>query len=456
MSPPCREGSESGRSSTSYVERLTEHALRERTSSVGTPESHSSCSVRVQSMLNMEGPDDQESIASQELSASRSTSDSSPSSCEGPNTPGHVFRRISSTSSSPVMANSRPKLPTTVGQNRSLAPAILGAPTGEINARKSPFLPSAMSSAEIQHAEPTAGPHVRSNGLPSPTLSRTIHPLSHSAVARIGGRRDSDTRSHFIPSQSNSPTTSYCSFGVPGRVTPPAPWANSHQLPTQLPSLSSAVAPHISIDGDAAYGSGPSSVHNGVQMMTYYTNNGPTQIPVDVQAASKEADEKRKRNAGASARFRARRKEKEREASTMIAKLEGEVRKMSEERDSYRVERDYYRAIVQTHVHPGVVPRAPSPRTRRPSSSRSTSESPDWQQQGERGSDDSRNQRRRLSGYYDSHAGSNPSSVSPSEYAAGAGFGYPRPDRAHAPPSSHFSAAQTATGYEGGWAHTRA
>ena len=451
MSPPYRDGSESGMSAGSQSDGSTEHAIRERAASIGTPESQSSRSLRVHSILNMEAPDDQESIASQDLSASRSTSNSSPASSDGPMTPSRGYRHGSSASPSPILSSSRLKLPTTIGMSRSIAPATLGAPTGEINARKSPFLSNAISNAETYPSESVAGVH-SSHGPPSPILPRSIQPLSHSAVARIGGRGENDTRPQFVPSQSNSPTTSYSSFGAPGRVTPPAPWSNNHQLPTQLPSISTQVPPHISIGGDTAYGTSPGGVHNGVQLMTYYTNKGPTQIPVDVQAASKEADEKRKRNAGASARFRQRRKEKEREASQTIAKLETEVRKMSEERDSYRVERDYYRSIVQTHLHPHIIPRAPSPRQRRPSSSRSTSESPDWQQHGERGSDDGRNQRRRLSSFYESQASSHASSASPSEYQSGPGYPYARPDRAS---GGHY-AGPTPAGYEGGWAHSRA
>ncbi|KAF2788642.1 hypothetical protein K505DRAFT_378758 [Melanomma pulvis-pyrius CBS 109.77] len=66
------------------------------------------------------------------------------------------------------------------------------------------------------------------------------------------------------------------------------------------------------------------------------------QIPVDVQSASKLADEKRKRNAGASARFRARQKEKQREASQSISILEEAAKKA----EHYRTERDYFATIV--------------------------------------------------------------------------------------------------------------
>ena len=80
--------------------------------------------------------------------------------------------------------------------------------------------------------------------------------------------------------------------------------------------------------------------------MTIDTNDGPVQVPVDVQVASRVADEKRKRNEGASARFRQRRKEKEKEASQTIARLEERVRDLIEERDYFRREREYFRDAV--------------------------------------------------------------------------------------------------------------
>ena len=61
------------------------------------------------------------------------------------------------------------------------------------------------------------------------------------------------------------------------------------------------------------------------QMMTLNTENGPIQVPVDVQAATKVADEKRKRNGTASHRFRQRRKEKALETAQKSQKLEHRI-----------------------------------------------------------------------------------------------------------------------------------
>ncbi|KIW98915.1 uncharacterized protein Z519_00578 [Cladophialophora bantiana CBS 173.52] len=114
--------------------------------------------------------------------------------------------------------------------------------------------------------------------------------------------------------------------------------------------------------------------HEGFQQgpasyqMTLDTDQGPLNIPVelDLQQASKVADEKRKRNAGASARFRARRKEKEKEASQTIAGLQQELRDLIEERDHYLSERNYFRDLAMRYVSAAqLLPRPESPQQRR-------------------------------------------------------------------------------------------
>src|SRR5262249_47480353 len=61
-------------------------------------------------------------------------------------------------------------------------------------------------------------------------------------------------------------------------------------------------------------------------LMAIPTGKGLVQISVELQAASRMADEKRKRNMAASAHLRARRKEKEREATMKVAILESQLR----------------------------------------------------------------------------------------------------------------------------------
>ena len=97
------------------------------------------------------------------------------------------------------------------------------------------------------------------------------------------------------------------------------------------------------------------------QMMVLETGRGPIQVPLNVHAASKAANEKRQRNATASHRSRQRHKEKERENSKNVAKLEAQVRKAEEERNYYRMERDHFWELALRHRLP-VAPRPPTPK----------------------------------------------------------------------------------------------
>ena len=102
---------------------------------------------------------------------------------------------------------------------------------------------------------------------------------------------------------------------------------------------------------------------NPYRMMALETSSGTVQLPVNVQAASRAADEKRQRGACASARFRQRRKDKEKEASIIIARLERQVKELGDLADIYRRERDLLQSILSTI--PGCewyLPRPPSPR----------------------------------------------------------------------------------------------
>ena len=155
----------------------------------------------------------------------------------------------------------------------------------------------------------------------------------------------------------------------------------------------------------SSYNHGPKAGgQSGYQLMTLDTGQGPVQAPVDVQAASKMADENRKRNADASARFRQRRKEKRRESSQHISKLEMQIRDIGEEKEHYRIERDYFRNLVySTSAQAQVVPRMPSPRQRKISPSghlgSASNSQTQWPQPEEQGSQAGRSIRRRTSTY---------------------------------------------------------
>jgi len=71
-------------------------------------------------------------------------------------------------------------------------------------------------------------------------------------------------------------------------------------------------------------------------MMMMNTESELLYVSVDMQAASKVADEKRKRNVTTSHRFQQRRKEKKREYTKKFSKLEQKIQELEEERDYYR------------------------------------------------------------------------------------------------------------------------
>ena len=140
----------------------------------------------------------------------------------------------------------------------------------------------------------------------------------------------------------DSPGTQYSPYG---QISPIEP--------IMAPSPAFTCQPQSSFSNSFP-SSGPSSImlqeafgtEGQYRMMTLETKNGPPQVSVDMQAASKFANEKRKRNATASHRFRQRRKEKERGTSQHISKLEQQIREIKEDREFYRGERDYFRNVA--------------------------------------------------------------------------------------------------------------
>ena len=258
-------------------------------------------------------------------------------------------------------------------------PGTVNPPTATIDARMSPFLalrdrtePDVMGLPESSFGSvlpsfPPGFPTAPIRRSPGRRASGGNLQLQNSFNRRgSGGAVPQPTATH-----SESPSTSYSSYSRPSRTPPPAHPNVSANQPSSTYFGSSlngngpaSAIPQMAYESKEPYSPTTSSIGQSTyHLMTLDTEQGPIQVPVDVQAASKVADEKRKRNATASHRFRQRRKEKERETSSNIAKLEHQVREMTEERDYYRSERDHFRSLsgrVPDLVH--VAPRPPSPR----------------------------------------------------------------------------------------------
>ncbi|KAI4278206.1 MAG: hypothetical protein L6R38_005297 [Xanthoria sp. 2 TBL-2021] len=246
---------------------------------------------------------------------------------------------------------------------------------GTIDAKASPFIgsgdPVNSNISEANHL-PEQHPVPPATSLPlggpyPPAISPTgRRPSGGSQISTALDRRAS-------LAGSDSPSTTYSSYSQYSQTPPvaqsiaPASQPSSAFFGIPYPSHGSMPPlPHgfgntnNNTDGPV---SSSSAAQSPYQMMTLDTDHGPIQVPVDVQAASKVADEKRKRNATASHRFRQRRKEKERETSQNIEKLESQIGQLAAEKDFYRQERDYFRSLVSRNPSQAhLTARPPSPR----------------------------------------------------------------------------------------------
>lgn len=373
--------------------------ILQRPSGSSTPELSNGSSTRpagpvgMQNLLNPSGQDTSKNSMSR-----RSADCFDPPSMTGITTPQLSSSKLSQSPSNSSLPSLTPPssivYPSHAGQppRRILTPhtpsiygmhtGTVGLSNGTIDAAKSPFLgcrelpnTAVLSGHALSMVPRGPAPPHPSSGVP-PTFNRSppgrrssggalqLHNI-HERRASAGGQS-----SQPPASQSNSPSTSYSPYSR-FSGTPPAPHA---VVATNQPasffaphhegkvSIGSSIPPNF--EAKETFGRVAGSMgHSTLQLMTLDTEQGPIQVPVDVTAASKVADEKRKRNATASHRFRQRRKEKERETSQNIAKLEHRIRELAEERDYYRLERDFFRSVASSEQGLArLPPRPPSPR----------------------------------------------------------------------------------------------
>ncbi|KAF2103080.1 hypothetical protein NA57DRAFT_52617 [Rhizodiscina lignyota] len=243
----------------------------------------------------------------------------------------------------------------------------LGRVTGTIDAHQSPFLSPGPRNYTVEPGMGNVPP------LPTPPAvvrARYEFPPTSSGMSTPPPPqpRRASMSGPITTTGATSPTASYTSYRQQGSMSPGMPYQpgnmrDEHMSTSAFPAYSEHSQHHPMMSPPSSYIPISTSGQQGVQMLTINTNKGPVQIPVESQAASRVADEKRKRNAGASARFRERRKIKEKESSQTISRLEQQVRDASEDAEYYRRERDFFANLV--YQAPGGdrhFPRPPSPR----------------------------------------------------------------------------------------------
>lgn len=193
---------------------------------------------------------------------------------------------------------------------------------------------------------------LRPDGTPVSSLTRPPRPiLPRGPAASFGARLNPPTA---IIDAIETETGTLSKAGNPPLPTPPA---GQILYPHRCfgPRFSHASGTVLALTPKSRYEQAMMVGHDSYQGI-FDTDQSLTLIPVDVQAASKMADEKRKQNADASARSRQRRKKKEREASQTFSRLQ----EIAEERDFYRGERDFLRDFIARRMGQAQVPPRPS------------------------------------------------------------------------------------------------
>jgi hypothetical protein len=241
---------------------------------------------------------------------------------------------------------------------RAISMSHLNPPNGMIDAQQNPFPVS-----------PRSGPYaVQPGTLGAPSVAAPpAASYTHPGIAKASHLgRTASPDSDPTQRSSGSPSPDYSAYDptsppgdLPGYLSVSAPHRGGRSLST-TPGTSTQMPDsyHVAVSSGSGQGS--------LQMMTLKTSEGDVRFPVDVQAASRVADEKRRRNAGASARFRERRKRKEMEASHAITRLEQQLKDVSEDAEFYRQDRDMLASILSQL--PGGrehLPRPRSPRSKR-------------------------------------------------------------------------------------------
>ena len=274
-----------------------------------------------------------------------------------------------------ILAPLSPSAYRMVGTSQHGTPASSMVSQPNLTANTSQARNSTIDSKAYQFSHPPSAPNDRASE----------HDVRYTAAESGTSRRRSGARNTVqIPSECSSPSTSHSSYSHSYETSPAMPYGAS-----------------FSGDQDPRIPLSSSGGQNGYHMMSLELTSGTVQLPVDVQGASRVADEKRRRNAGASARFRQRRKEKEREASSAISVLEHKVKELSDGVGFYRRERDYLANVV-LHMPGGErhFPRPRSPPRRRSSDGQKRqidSDYGDANDRGQRSPDSGRNVRRRTS-----------------------------------------------------------
>ncbi|KAL1961095.1 hypothetical protein VTO42DRAFT_4983 [Malbranchea cinnamomea] len=227
----------------------------------------------------------------------------------------------------------------------------------------------------------------------------------------VGSRPHSQDTSPSTPQSGYSPFSQTPPSSRPSYVQqppprPPPPFSHNLPPPPIGPPIGELNRPPLLPEAG--------SLHTGGEMgypqmpLHHIPIEPPTLIPVtiDMESGSRKADDKRRKNSYASKKFRERKKAGEAEQLQRLERQAEEIKILTEERDYYRAERDFFRELVAGTPGLSIPSRPPSPRLRRraPEAPPQTQQEQNPPRSGENRENYGRNVRPRL--------GSAPSSVS--------------------------------------------
>ncbi|OJD10376.1 hypothetical protein AJ78_08590, partial [Emergomyces pasteurianus Ep9510] len=240
---------------------------------------------------------------------------------------------------------------------------------GTMTVESTPFLPT---------QQPYGDPIIRSTmDAPPPMRYSLSHPAAPSTTLHIDPR-PTPRRQGSAP-QTVAPGTSHTVYSplIQGsHVT--ASTSLLQQPVTSLPQPTGA--PFIGEEGRSRTPHESGSSYTFVSGQNKFASPRDIQsrlsVPVDFDSGSRKAAEKRLKNSDASKRFRERKKVNEKEMKQEVERQKDDIKFLTEERDFYRAERNFFRTLYDRDIglH-RIPPRPTSPRLRQSSAPVSESES---------------------------------------------------------------------------------
>ena len=266
---------------------------------------------------------------------------------------------VSLPSITPALMNQHPHPPsrsTTPRSPTGHGPSFIttGPPTATIDARQTPAL-----LPRDQASVPTgSGSLLPSEIITAPSMLGAAHPPPVPPPRPSPRVQTPFVRTGYSASRNSSPPSALAQLASTDE-------RQSHFSTSFTPTGPASTLPQLVFDKEAFdVATSEASRQTQYQTFTFETEQGPIQVPLNVQGGSKAADEKRKRNATASHRFRQRRKEREQEISIKISGLEAQLQGVIEEKEYYQRERDFLQDVILRYRIP-ISPRPLSPRWRR-------------------------------------------------------------------------------------------